>query len=492
MNRTMSSRSPLLLPASILWVLALSSCAAIPRLEPAPVPRGSADMAAERSFGGTDGRWPEDRWWAGYGDPQLASLIEEGIARSPDVAAAAARFRRADALVREEASALRPTLDATAQAGLEKQSYNQGLPKEFVPKGWQDRGEAALRGRFDIDLWGRNRAAVAAARGGAEAVALDARQARLMLATGIADAYFNLALLREMRDLAQRALDLRLARQRLVADRERNGLETRGNVRLADATVAAARADLAAADEAVGLRRNQLAALVGAGPDRGLAITAPRLLMLSPQRLPANATTDLAARRPDVMAALARTRAAADRIKVARADFFPALNLTALVGVQSLGLDELLRQDSTFGAVAPAISLPIFRGGALSGRYRGARAMFDEAVADYDRAVLSAYREIADVVTSRRMLDARLTSARAALAASEQAYSIGRLRHEGGLSTFLDVLDLEDRLLAARRAAAELDARAFLLDVALIRALGGGLGSSSSSSSFATKDSSPG
>jgi outer membrane protein TolC len=213
--------------------------------------------------------------------------------------------------------------------------------------------------------------------------------------------------------------------------------------------------------------------------------------------LPADVTTNLVARRPDIAAALARTEAAAKRIKAARADFFPAVRLSALIGVQSLGydssftdpsatgarsfLDTLFSKDSLFGTVGPAISLPIFHGGELSGRYRGARAVFDEAVASYDKAVLGAYQEVADAVTGRRLLDQRLTEARAALAASEEAYSIAQKRYRGGLFTYLDVLNVEDQLLAARQSVAELEASAFTLDIALIRALGGGFAASGAS-----------
>jgi NodT family efflux transporter outer membrane factor (OMF) lipoprotein len=280
-----------------------------------------------------------------------------------------------------------------------------------------------------------------------------------------------------------------------VADRRANGLETRGSERQADATLFSAKAQLAAADQAIAVRQHQIAALIGAGPDRGLAIARPRLGRPGPLGLPADVTTNLVARRPDVAAALARTEAAAKRIKVARADFFPAIRLSALIGVQSLGYqtvlqngafsggsssfaDTLFKKDSLFGNAGPAVSLPIFHGGALSGQYRGVRAAYEEAVASYDRTVLGAYQQVADAVTGRRTLDQRLTDARAALTASEEAYDIARQRYEGGLNTYLDVLNVEDQLLAARQTVAELEASAFTLDIALIRALGGGFAAS--------------
>jgi outer membrane protein TolC len=139
-----------------------------------------------------------------------------------------------------------------------------------------------------------------------------------------------------------------------------------------------------------------------------------------------------------------------------------------------VGAGKLFESDSTFASAGPAISLPLFRGGALRGRYRGAAASYDEAAASYNQTVLSAYLQVADAVTSRRTIAARLVGARKALAAGEEAYAIARLRYEGGLSAYIDVLNIEDRLLSVRVAVAELVAAARTTDIALIRALGGG------------------
>jgi NodT family efflux transporter outer membrane factor (OMF) lipoprotein len=439
------------------------------------VPRDAGSIAARESLPATPGAaWPGDDWWRGYGDPQLVALIEEGLRSSPDVAAAAARFRRAGGMAQQARGATLPSLDVQGRTNLEKQSYNNGFPKEFVPKGWQDTGQVAASLGFDLDLWGKNRAALAAATSEQRAAALDARQAQLVLATGIATVYVDLDRLFDERDVYAAELEVRSATQRLISARSTNGLDTRGSLRQSDAEVAKARAELSVADEAVALRRNQIAALIGAGPDRGLAITRPQLPEPSITALPEGVTTDLVGRRPDIAAARARVEAAASRIKVARADFFPAIRLSALVGVQSLGLDSLIERDSIYGNVGPAVSLPIFRGGALQGAYRSQRARYDEAVADYDRTVVTAYQDLADAVTSQRMLLGRIGDARTSLAASEDAYEIARKRYEGGLSTYLDVLTVQDRLLQARLIEADLNAMAHRLRIALIRALGGG------------------
>jgi NodT family efflux transporter outer membrane factor (OMF) lipoprotein len=475
--------------AAPLAALFLAGCVGAPELGPKPVPLAADSIAASRSLSADPaGRWPTDAWWRDYGDSQLATLIAEGLDNSPDVAAAAARFRRASGMALEAGAPMLPQLDVRGEATGEKQSYNNGFPKEFLPKGWKDHGQVAANLGFDLDLWGRNRAAYAAATSEAQAAALDARQARLMLSTGIALAYFDLGRLIAERDVRKAALDVRTTTRKLVDNRMANGLETRGSLRQADAGVATARAELTGAEQAVALRRNQIAALIGAGPDRGLDIAPPALDVPPQSGLPAGVTTDLIGRRPDIAAARERVEAAASRIKVARADFFPAIRLNALIGLQSLGLDALFEKDSSFGSAGPAISLPIFHGGALKGRYTAARGTYDEAVADYDRTVLAAYQQVADAVTGQRLVGQRLGDARAALTASEEAYKIARLRYEGGLSNYLEVLTVEDRLLQARLAVAALDAEARSLDIGLIRALGGGFDATAAADPIAKED----
>lgn len=475
-NMPSSRLSFLNISALLALAAGLAGCASAPDLGPKPGLRTAGTVAAERSLAPSDNSpsWPGNDWWTDYGDTQLSELIEEGLRESPNAAAAVARFRRAQGLAQAAGAPLLPSLEATGSAALNKQSYNNGIPAQFIPKGWQDTGRAALDLSYDLDLWGGKRASFAAATSEVEAARIEQNQAQLILSTAIASAYADLARLYAERDVLAAAVEIRAASQKLVADRVRNGLDTRAESKQADAALPLARADLSATDEAITLTRNQIAALIGAGPDRGLSIRRPLLSALRQPGLPAQVTTELIARRPDIAAARARAEAAASRIKVAHADFYPAIRLSALVGVQSLGLDNLAKSGSTIGTVGPAISLPIFRGGALAGQYRSARAGYDEAVATYDRTVLTAYREVADAVTSQRITAGRLAESRQSLADSEDAYAIARKRYEGGLSTYLNVLTSEEALLRARRAVATLDARMFMLDIALVRALGGG------------------
>jgi outer membrane protein TolC len=150
------------------------------------------------------------------------------------------------------------------------------------------------------------------------------------------------------------------------------------------------------------------------------------------------------------------------------------VNLSAYLGVQSLGLSYLTKNGSDIGGVGPAISLPIFRGGALQGNYRVARAEYDAAVASYNQTLTQALHEVADVMAQQQELGPQLEQRRLALKTAEESYQVMQNRYQGGLASYLDVLNAEDNVIASRRSAASLETRLFLLDVNLIKALGGG------------------
>ena len=165
---------------------------------------------------------------------------------------------------------------------------------------------------------------------------------------------------------------------------------------------------------------------------------------------------------------------AAERIGVARAGFYPNVNISGLIGLASFGLDNLFKSESVIGSFGPAISLPIFQGGRLSARYRGARGDYDAAVATYNETLLQALHQAADAATSLRALHERVDRTDAAVARQDAAYGLAKMRYEGGLSDYQSVLISEDALLAAREQAAALRLRGFILDIALAKALGGG------------------
>jgi len=452
----------------------LAACAGLPGKDMPAGPKPAAAYASDQSLAAPESAWPTSDWWTAYGDPQLDSLIDEALAQSPDMATAKARIDKARAALAEVRVGLYPTLKGQASIAETKESYNNGIPALFVPKGYNDIGSAQLDFSYDFDFWGKTRAAVAAATSDAKASAADAAAARLTLSTAVAADYADLARLYAERDVAERSLASRGETLDLVSRRVTNGLDTRGELNQAQAGVPSARADLDLIDEQIAQTRDAIAALLGEGPDRGLTLQRPATAQIRAFGLPARLSADLIGRRPDIVAARWRAEAAAKRIGQAKAAFYPDINLTAFVGQQSLYLHELFAAGSDVGQVGPAISLPIFDAGQLRGQLRGADADYSAAVASYDAALTQALREVADAAASARALSLRLKDSRDALADQEEAYRIARLRYEGGLANYQTVLIAEDSVLQSRRTVVDLQARAFSLDIQLIKALGGG------------------
>ena len=453
---------------------ALGGCATLPEPQALPQPKPADAYAATVSFAAPAAVWPADAWWKDYRDPQLDALIAEAIDGSPTMAVAKARLDRARSNAQIAGAATLPQVTASSSITEQKQSRNYLTPPSATPEGWNDYGRATLDFSWELDFWGRNRAALAAATSEADAARADEAQSRITLATSIASAYAELARLHAALDTATAARDVRAKTAELFRERYENGLETLASVRSAQSRRAAAEADVVSLTEQLGLQRNRIAALVGAGPDRGLKIVAPSVDLTRTFALPSDIPAQLLGRRPDIVAARLRAEAAGKRIRQAKAAFYPNVNLSAFIGVQALQLNNLGKSGSDIGSIGPAISLPIFDGGRLRGQLRGAEADYAEAVANYDRAVIQALQDVADAATSQKLLGAQIARTDESVEAARQAWQIQGNRYNGGLATYLDVLSAEETLLSGLRTQADLHSRSLALDVALVRALGGG------------------
>jgi NodT family efflux transporter outer membrane factor (OMF) lipoprotein len=461
----------------IISTLGAAGCAARPHVGSNPDPKAIASYASEQSLAAPAAEWPADGWWRAYADPQLTRLIDTALLGTPTLAQARARALKAQAAVSEQRSTTLPTLDGSGNIGKTKESLNQGFPPQFaqyLPRGYNSTGELELKFGYEFDFWGKNRAAIAAAVSEACAAQADAAEARLALSTGIALAYADLGRLYAEYDVAVRAVQIREETARLVSQRVEEGLDTRAELKQADAGPPTARAQMAALDEEIAIRRDQIAALLGVGPDQALSLTRPTVAQLKSFGLPTQLAAGLLGRRPDIVAAKWRAEAAAKRVGAARAQFYPNINLLAYIGQQAVYTSLLFKSSSQIGGVGPAVTLPIFEGGRLRAQYRQAYADYDDAVATYDGTVIQALQQVSDVAVSERSLTTRLKESRSAQEADEEAYRLLKLRYEGGLSNYQSVLLAEDAVLQAQQTVADLEVRAFTLDVELVQALGGG------------------
>jgi NodT family efflux transporter outer membrane factor (OMF) lipoprotein len=472
-HRAALRRSALLCSTGAALLLA----ACVPDLGPKPEMVQPGALATAGSFSDEQGAWPADSWWQPYGDPQLNHLLDEALQGSPTLKIAEARLRQAQAEAQQAGAALLPDIEFDGSALESKQSLNQGFPKQIqlvMPHGWHSNARLATSFNFELDLYGKNRAALAAATSEEQAAGVDFAEARLALSTSVAAAYAELVRLAADKAAAEDAVQIREKGAQLFREREQQGLETSGAAAQAEAVADSARADVDVIDGQIGLVRNQIAALVGKGPDRGLDVPLPVAHAVKTPMLPSHLAADLISRRPDLVAARLRAEAAASRIDVAHADFYPNIDLQGMIGLQSLNIGSLFQHASLIGAIGPAIHLPIFDGGRIEGAYRGARAGYDEAVAAYNQTLVNSLRDVADAIVSQRAVQAELEHARGALKLGDDAYHTADQRYRAGLAHYLDVLAAEDVLVLQRRRVADLEARALSQDIALIRALGGG------------------
>lgn len=415
-------------------------------------------------------------WWTGYGDAQLNALVADALRDSPDLRIAAARLGRAQALAGQAGAALQPSLSAKASVTRQRYSAAGIVPAPYAGSD-ANTVESTLDFAFELDLWGRNKARLSSALAAADAARLEQHQAELLLVSAIVRNYAELDHHYALHDLAKETVAQRSRIGELTDARLKAGLETRVEQKQAEAAVHAAQAGLAAEEERIALLRHQLALLAGAAPERGDALARPQLGTAA--ALPPAIPADLIGHRPDIQARLANARAAGAASASARAAFYPDVNLVAFVGLQSIGFPHFLRGDSAIAGVTPAISLPILDGGRLRAGLASAYAEQDEAVEQYNAAVLAALQDVVDRLSTWRALDRQRADQGRALAAAEEAYRLALLRYREGLSNYLTVLSVETQVLEQRRQAVDLAARSRDNAIELTRALGGGFSAAS-------------
>jgi NodT family efflux transporter outer membrane factor (OMF) lipoprotein len=465
-----------ILPGVLLACLIVAGCASTGGLVPSSSTREPGALAATQSLAHTPlspAAWPARDWWRQFGDSQLDALMDEALADSPTLRIAAARTRKAQAIAVVAEAPLMPRVDGSLSSTRERFAERGTTPPPYAGT-WQTVNQLQATLGWELDFWGKNRAAYDAALGAARAAEVDAYAARLGLSTAIAQAYVQLERTYLQLDVAQATLHERDQLVALTRDRNSAGLDSRLEVKQAEAALPATREQIAQLDERAALLRNQIAALMGAGPDRGLAIARPAAATFAPVALPSNVPAELLGRRPDLVAQRWRVEAAGREIASAKAEFYPNVNLLAFVGLQSIGGASFLTAASRMAGIAPAVTLPIFDAGRLRGNLAGRDADYDIAVEQYNQALADAMREVVDQLASFRSVAEQRTQQRSALATAREAYDLALVRYREGLGNYLQVLSAEQPMLAQQSLDADLRARELELSINLIRALGGG------------------
>lgn len=464
-------RSTLLLAC---WATLLAACTSMGTRPATPTPRDPATLSAAHAFDGvtlSPAVWPDERWWSAFGDPQLDALVEEALAHSPTLAMSDARARKAQAQAGVADAARLPAIGASAQVnGIQ---LPEGLAGPKVGGKLNVADVLMLSLKFSPDLWGQSRSRWEAAVDAAHAAEVDAQAARITLAGNVTRTYIALAQAFDLQDATQAEVARSSDALRLSEQRRQAGIDNGIAVDRQRAAAASAAEQAQQARQQIDALRNALATLIGADPDRGQAITRPQLTQPA-LAIPSALSSDLLARRADVVSARWRVEASQRGVDASKAAFYPSLNLSAIVGLVSGGLSDLFSSKALLLNGGPALSLPIFEGGLLRSQLRGSQADHALAVASYNQTLLTAIREVADAVQAARALDARIDSASQARQAAASAHARVQQRFQAGLATRLDVLASQQPLLQLDAQLSQLRAQRRTASVDLDLALGGG------------------
>jgi NodT family efflux transporter outer membrane factor (OMF) lipoprotein len=415
------------------------------------------------------------QWWEGFGDEPLNRLVTQALQSNPSLKITQARLARAQAVLEVADAATLPQLNAQFDATRQRYTANGLVPPPLAGT-IREIGTAQLTASWELDFFGKNRAALDAAVGVLHAAEADAQAASVLLASNVVRSYFQLVRLNEQTGLARRTLAQREETLKIVQDRVNAGLDTRLELRQSEGGLPEARLQLELLQEQMALGRHTLSALVGQTDTKDVPVdqSIPAHAAILNVAIRSTIPADLLGRRADITAARWRVEASLKDLANAKTQFYPNINLVAFAGFSSIGLNRLFNSGSQQWGVGPAIRLPIFDAGRLRANLRGKAAEQDAAVESYNAAVLDAVRDVADQLASGQSVVRQQTEQRSASQAAEGAYNIALQRYKAGLGTYLNVLAAETTVLAQRRAAVDLAARALDTQVGLIRALGGG------------------
>ena len=449
------------LAANLALALLLGGCQSLRPGEappPAPVP---AAWSAGRGDAGPDGAAAGLGWREVLVDPRLAELVGIALDNNRDLRVAVANIRKARAGFEAQRAELSPAIGVGGAGNL----------GESVVGSNRLYGLSLASSAYELDLFGRARDLADAAFAEYLASAEARRAVQINLVADVAAAYYGLAADRERLALARETLASQQAALGLIRSTVEAGSSSDLALAQARTSVETARGDVAAYAAAVEKDEAALALLLGAP----VPLAVPRLAAVrAPAPVPAGLSSVALLRRPDVIQAEHRLRAADADIGAARAAFFPSVTLTASTGLSSRALGGLFAAGTGVWAFAPQVNLPIFDGGRLRAGLDAAVADRDAAVAQYEKAIQAGFREASDALADRATLGARLSAQEGLVAAAARSHELALARFRGGVDSYLAVLDAQRLLYAARQGLIGVRLARLANQVALYKALGGG------------------
>jgi NodT family efflux transporter outer membrane factor (OMF) lipoprotein len=484
MNTTANCRLPITPRSYAAPLLALGLCLVIAGcadnggIKPQAVLRqpNTLDVGSAIRQVGAEAGWPRRAWWENYADPQLNRLVLAAVAGNPSMAIAAARVRQAQSMAVVAHAGELPQASLDAAVGRKDWSDNVYYGASYRDKlTWNN--TAMLSISYSLDLWDRERNTTERAEDEIHAVAADARAAQLDLESNVVRTYVQLALQYGLLDNTRNTLQQEQRILEFAQRRLKGGIGTQMEITQAEVPLPETRRQIEALEENIVLIRNQLAALLGQGPGAGDSIARPSLKLEAAIGLPSALPAELIGRRPDISAARWRVEAASKGIDVAKAAFYPNINLIAGIGPQAAGgsLLSFLSAKNVATSYGPAISLPIFEGGRLRGQLGATTAGYDLQVEQYNQLLSQAIKSIADQIVTLQSLQRQQQQADLSVAAAQKNVDIATRAYQRGLTNYLNVLTAQTQWLRQQQIVQQLLALKLAAYANLSVALGGGM-----------------
>lgn len=460
----------------ILVLLGLHSCASVPDHDLAVASSQVALPIGEILQTGvfSSGNGPQKEWWVEFQDPDLSGLIETALKLSPTLQIAESRLKEACEAAWQKRAALFP------EVNFHTDSNWQHLAKDGFFRAFATTVPAVvndinfdLEFTYEFDFWGKHRDIYKAALGTAQSMLAEKMQAELILTTSIVYSYSQLQLLLQKKELLEQKEKNRKRIENLRTAREDHDLDTQIQQLSSQIKTLNTAAMIVEINSQIDVQLHKIKALAGLSQDAPLLVSLKKLIPL-PVTLAKTLSLDLVSQRPDLMAQKASLESAAKLIDAAKTDFYPNVNLKALVGFESVYWSKLFKGDNYSGSLDPAIHLPIFTAGRLRAQLREKVAAFNEAVYTYNEIILRAAQEVLDGLTIVSSLQKEIEIRKNSVEASRQQDLLIQKRRKHGLSDEMAELKAQNQTIDYALALTDLEYGKQLATILLVRALGGG------------------
>ena len=444
----------------------------------APVPAKWDVSEPWRESAPKDG-FAKGEWWSAFHDDELNGLEKQALDANQTIKISTARLEQARASAAVQIATQFPTLATAPSAQRQRLSGNRPANSNFPVASPVSQSNFVLPFTvgYEVDLFGRRRRSIEAAQASYQASAADLENVRLVITAELAGDYFTLRQLDTELGILNRTVETLQKGLQLVDSRHKGGVASGLDVAQEETLLNTTRTQAILLKQQRKQFEDAIAVLVGKpAPDFHLS---PKELQDAPPALDAGLPSDLLERRPDIAEAERQMAVANAQIGIARAAYYPSLNLFGTGGWQAADIAKLINVQSTFWAVGANVAESIFTGGARRAQVQFAKAGYDASVAAYRDSVLNAFREVQDDVTSLTVLEQANQSQQRAVDSARRTLDIASSRYTGGLVNYLDVVNAQQNLLNSEQQLAVIHGQRLVTSVLLIKALGGGWDASS-------------